>query len=89
VLAGEDAAVAVRGVLAQAQIGDHDGFVAQLFLQRGQPPLHDPVRVPCLRPGVVLGRGDAEKDHARDAAVGELARFLDKGLERVLAVARH
>ena len=38
---GQHAAVAVVGVLVQAEVADHDGVVAELLAQRGDRPLAD------------------------------------------------
>ena len=45
---GEHAAMAVIGVLVQAQVADHHVLVAELVVQRRERALRDPVRVPRL-----------------------------------------
>ena len=67
-------AVAVGGVLAQADVGDHEQ-VAAGGADRAHGLLHDAVlRVPS-RAHRVLGLGQAEQDHARDAQGLDLARL--------------
>ena len=76
-----DAAVAVRRVLAQAQVGDHEQLgVGGLDGAGGE--LDDPLVVPGARAVLVLGGRQAEQQDARHAERGELARLLDRGVDR-------
>jgi hypothetical protein len=86
---GQDAAVAVVGVLVEAEVGHDHQVVAHLVADVGQPHLGDPGRVPGRRTDRVLGRGDAEEDDARDAQVGEGPHLLPERLPGVLHHARH
>ena len=52
----EDAAVAVVGVLVEAEVGDEHDRVAELVAQVAQGHLHDAVGVPGPRPVGVLCR---------------------------------
>ena len=80
----EDAAVAVVGVLVEAQVGDEHDVVAHLRDEVAQRDLHDAVGVPRLRAlGVLRGR-HAEEDDARDAQRGQLGDLLAQRLAGVL-----
>ena len=62
----DEAAVAVRGVLAEADVGDH-GQVGVGLLQRPHRHLHDALVVVGAAAGLVLGRRDAEEEQRADA----------------------
>ena len=83
----DHAAVAVRGVLAQADVGDEDEL-RMLGAERPQRALHDPVLDPRARAFVVLLVGDAEEEDGLAAQRDELARLDDQILDRVPAHAR-
>ena len=72
VRAVQDAAVAVVGVLAEANVG-HDEHLRIRGLDRANRLLRHPVGGVGLRPQRVLGRGQTEEDDARDAQLGGLA----------------
>ena len=69
-----DAAVPVIGVLAQAQVGDHEQLGVSL-LDRAGRQLHDAVIVVRARALGVFGRGDPEQQHGGDAELGSAARL--------------
>ena len=83
----EHAAVAVVGVLAEADIGrDHEA-------RRGGPDgarrdLHGAVRIPRGRALGVLRRGQAEQDHAADAGGGGALRLGRRQVGRQVRDAR-
>ena len=81
----DHAAVAVRGVLAEAHVG-HEHELREPGAQRAERLLDDPVVVP--RPGrlLVLLGGDAEEDDGLHARADELLDLADDGVDRV---ARH
>ena len=64
--ASQDAAVAVAGVLAAADVGD-EKQVGKARAQPAQGPLDDPVVGEVLGADVVLRGGNAEEDHAGHA----------------------
>ena len=66
-----DAAVAVRGVLAEAGV-DGDRQLGHRLLDRADRPLHDALVVPRLAADRVLLLGHAEQDHRRDAELRDL-----------------
>jgi hypothetical protein len=70
-VAVEDPAVAVVGVLVDAQVGHEDDVVADLVAQVAEGHLDDAVGVPRLGALGVLAGGDAEEDHGRDAEVAQ------------------
>ena len=63
-LALDDAAVAVRRVLAEADVGE-EHEPGRLLAERAQGPLDDPVLVVGARADLVLLLGDAEEDAPR------------------------
>ena len=81
--------MAVVGVLVHAQIGDQHDVVAEIGAQVGQCHLDDPVRVPGLRPDVVLVLGNAEQHHRPDPESVKLRDLRPQGLPGVLELARH
>ena len=80
----DDAAVAVVGVLVDAEVGDEHHLVADLGAQVGERELHDAVGIPGAGALGVLVGGHAEEDHAGDAEGGELADLLAERLAGVL-----
>ena len=70
----DEAAVAVRGVLAEADVGDH-GQVRVRLLQRPHRHLHDALVVVGAGADLVLGGGDAEEQDRADPGGGELRRL--------------
>ena len=83
-----DSAVAVRGVLAQAHVGDHDQVRVRL-LERAHGQLHDALVVVCARALLVLLGGEPEQQHGRDAELMGDARLLDGVGDREPLDARH
>src|SRR5439155_23559022 len=71
-LAVEDAAVSMRRVLAEADVGDEDEVAATQLAQRA---LDDALVVPGGRTVLVLLVGDAEEDDGLDAEADELVRL--------------
>ena len=67
----EDAAVAVRGVLAEADVGD-EHELGLLGPERAQGPLDDPVVGPGARALLVLLLRDPEQEHGLDPERDEL-----------------
>jgi hypothetical protein len=86
---GEHAAVAVVGVLAQAEVGDQGDLVAEVAGEGLEGPLHDPLGRPCLGALGVLGRRHAEQQQRRDTQRGQLGGLLPQAVEGVLVVAWH
>ena len=84
----DEAAVAVRGVLAEADVGDH-GQVRVGLLQRAHRHLHDALVVVGAGAGLVLGGGDAEEQERADPGGGDLAGLLDQAGDREALDARH
>ena len=76
----DDAAVPVRGVLAEAHVGEQHEAAA---VERPQGTLDDPVVVVGAGAFVVLLVGDAEQDHRLHAEALEFVRLRDDGLDRV------
>ena len=70
----QDAAVAVRGVLAEADVGDQDEL-RLLAPQRAECALDDPVVLPRARALLVLLLRDAEEEQGLDAEGRELPRL--------------
>ena len=70
-LAAQHAAVAVRGVLAEADVGEQEQL-GEARPQRTERLLDDPVGDPGTRAVVVLLLGDAEQDHGLDAGAEQL-----------------
>ena len=85
---GQRAAMAVVGVLAEAEVGDHQEIGRD---SPGEPDglLHDPVVAEGGRAAGVLVLGDAEEDDRRDAQLGGLGDRLAQPVERELILARH
>ena len=84
----DDAAVPMRGVFAQAHVGDHEEIRVGL-LQRADGELDDPLRVVGARAGLVLLARDAEQDHGADPGRLELCRLGDELGDREPLHARH
>ena len=82
----EQPAVAVAGVLVEAQVGHEHHPVADRVAQSAQRHLHDALRVPGSRPPLVLLGGHTEEDDTGDAEVGQRR---DLGLERLEGVLHH
>ena len=84
----QQAAVAVGGVLAQAHVGD-DQRVRARVLDRAGGELHDALVVPGAAALLVLVGGQAEQQHAGDAAVVQRPRLLSGGADRQAVDAGH
>ena len=84
----DDAAVAVVGVLAHADVGgyQHAGVVA---LDGAHRLLHDALGVVTLGAERVLLGGQAEEQHAADAKLGGLTDLLGHDIQRYLVAAGH
>ena len=85
----EQAAVAVVGVLAHAQVSHDDAGVADLGAQVGQRELGDAHRVVAGRAPAVLDRGDAEYDQPAHARGRRLRGRLAQAVPSVLDDAGH
>jgi hypothetical protein len=85
----QDAAVAVVGVLVQAEVAKDHVVVAELLAQEPEGPLGDAVRIPRLGALGVLPVGDAEQHERDESFGGDLVRLLAKGLQRMLGLPRH
>ena len=72
-----EAAVAVRGVLAQADVGDH-GQLGVGLLERPYRKLDDALLVVGAGAGLVLGGGYAEQQHGPDSGREDLLAFGDQ-----------
>ena len=84
----DEPAVAVVGVLVEAQVGHDHEVVAHVRAQVAQGHLHDALGVPRARALGVLAGGHAEEDHGRHAHVGQLVHLLAQRLAGVLEHAR-
>ncbi len=84
----DEAAVAVRGVLAEADVGDHREVGVGL-LEGADRHLHDALVVVGARAGLVLGGGDAEEEDGADAGGGDLGRLGDQLGDREALDAGH
>ncbi len=80
----DDAAVAVVGVLVDAQVGHQHDVVAEVGAQIAQCDLHDAVGVVGAAPDRVLGLRHAEQDHGTHTEVGERGHFVAQRLTGVL-----
>ncbi len=83
----EDAAVTVRRVLAQADVGEEQQL-GEARPQRAQRLLDDPVAGPRARALVVLLLGDAEEDHRLHARPEQLLALADDAVDRVAGEGR-
>ena len=79
----EHAAMAVIGVLVDAQIGHQDHPVADVRSQICQAQLHNSLRVEGFRADGILSGRHPEQDHGANAEVGQL---LDLGAEALACV---
>jgi hypothetical protein len=84
----ERAAVAVRGVLAHAHVGD-DVVLGIVRLDGADRQLDDAVLGKRAAPCLVLGLGQAEEDDRRDAERLQLVDLGGQLVERELEDARH
>ena len=80
----EDAAVAVVGVLVDAQIGHQHHSIADVGGKIGEAQLHNSLRVEGFRADGILGGRHPEQDHGADAEVGQLVDLGAQALARVL-----
>ena len=84
----DDAAVAVVGVLAEADVGDH-AHLRDRVLDGADGLLHHPVVVVGLGAPGVLVLGDPEEDHRGDPHVPGGPDVLDRLVDRALGDAGH
>ena len=84
----DDAAVAVAGVLAEADVGD-DEQVGVVLLQVAHGGLDRRLVVVGLGPDLVLVLGNTEQQHRPDALLHRLADLFDQAVRREVVVARH
>ena len=82
----DDAAVAVRGVLAQAHVRHHQQLLAGRA-DRADRLLHDAVVGVALGADRVLGRGQPEQDHAADPELLDLLRLARHLVDRQVVAA--
>ena len=80
--------MAVVGVLAEAEVGDHEQ-VGRLPLGEPDRLLDDPVVARGGRAARILVLGDAEEDDRRDPQLGDLGDRLAEPVERELVLAGH
>ena len=80
----EHAAMPVRRVLVDAQVGHQHHAIADVGRKLAQRHLHDALRVERARAQVVLHLGNAEEDDRTDAEIGELAHLLAQAGASVL-----
>ena len=74
----DHAAVAVAGVLAEADVGDEDQLLGgRRGLEGAQALLHDAVVVICAGALLVLGFGQAEEQQAAEAEAGGFFGFAN------------
>ncbi len=79
----DDAAVAVRGVFAQANVGDQDQVIeAVIGFEGANSPLHDAVLRPCAAALLVLFRRQAKEQQAANAEGGGLGCFFQRLVDR-------
>jgi hypothetical protein len=83
----DDAAMAVGGVLAETDVGDHEELAA-LAAYRANGLLHDAVVGVPLRAEGILPLGQAEEDHARDSQGLHLAGLAGRLVGREMEAAR-
>ncbi len=89
-LASDDAAVAVRGVLAEADVGDeHERFCGGGLLEGAQAALHDAVVDPGAGAVLVFFGGKAEEQETADAECGAGFGFLHGFVDREVEDAGH
>ena len=84
----EHAAVAVIGVLVDAQIGHQHHSIADLGRQIGQAQLHNSLRIEGLRADGIFGGRHSEQDHGSDAEVSQLLHLGAHAVAGVLHDAR-
>ncbi len=84
----DEAAVAVRGVLAEADVGDH-GQVGVGLLQRPDRHLHDALVVVGAGAGLVLAGRDAEEEDRADSGGGDVGGLGDQLGDREALDAGH
>ena len=84
----DDAAVAVVGVLVDAQVGDQHDVVADVAAQVGQGQLHDALGIEGAGADGVLGARHAEQHDGAHAERGQLGDLLAQALAAVLDDAR-
>ena len=87
-VAADHAAVAVVGVLAEADVGDH-GQAGHLRLDRGDGLLHGAVGAPGAAALSVLVVGQAEQQHRGHAQFMKGARLFDGAVDGHAADAGH
>jgi hypothetical protein len=86
----DDAAVAVAGVFAQADVGDEDEFLrGRGLLDGAQSLLHDAVFIPCAGALLVLGFGQAEEEQAAEAQSCRFFCFADGFIDGEVEDAGH
>ena len=82
-LANDDTALSMIGVLAEAHVGD-DGQIRQRLFERTHRALHDAIgRVPARTHGVLVLR-NPKQNHRWNAEVVDLATLLDQAVDRQL-----
>ena len=84
----EHAAVAVRRVFINAEVGHQHHVVAHVAAQVAQGHLHDAVRIKCTASNIVFRRRNAEQDYAFDPDTAQLRYFFSQRLDRVLEDSR-
>ena len=87
-LAIEQAAVAVIGVLAEADVADDDEAGVVSF-DRSNCALDDPVGVVGVRPGWIFPLGNPEEDRRSDAEAAKFVNLLAQPVDRDLVDVRH
>ena len=83
----DHAAMPVRGVLAEADVG-HQHELGEARPERAEGALDDPVVVPRAGRLLVLLLGDPEEDHRLHAEPNELLDLTDDVVDRVARHAR-
>ena len=78
----------VTGVFAIADVGDHQQ-IRQTPLDGADGPLHDAVVVVSTGGFLILRFRHAEQDHPADPEIPHFAAFLDRRIDRELAMRGH
>ncbi len=84
----QNAAVAVVGVFAEADVGDNEKLWQPVF-EGASGLLDDAVRIEVFKSHRVFRGGEAKKDHGRNAQSGCFGRFRDRIINRKLVDTRH
>ena len=88
ILAFDDAAVPVVGVLTETDIGNQQK-AGHLLLEHSESALDDAMVIVGVRTDGILVLGNAEQDHARKTEVADRLALLHRPIDRQLGNPRH